>query len=211
VIELSTCHKVHLPPQFGLSSNPLTRGVLCESQQDRGFGLASPGQELRTVDGPLPLYGVKLRLAVTWAFHVLLFDIQRLDHVCFQTAIVCCCATTLLLEYILSPQFLSTNRACQLFLNQPTPQMLLANLPAHVSWDSSPRPSPMSHLGQRNSAVLPSSEMPCALHCREAASALPRWRGCTRKLHMELTRTNSAFFTPRMKSAGPLHCIVPTR
>jgi len=60
LIELSTCHKVHLPPQFGLSRNPLPRGVLCESQQDRGFGLASPGQELRTVDGPLSLYGARL-------------------------------------------------------------------------------------------------------------------------------------------------------
>jgi len=108
----------------------------------RSFGNFVPGQELRTVNGPLPLDGIKLHLAAMWAFHVRLFVFEHLDHVCLKTAIDCCCATTLLLEYISWPS-VCWPRLC--LSNHPTPQMLRANLLAHVSRESSPRPSPISH------------------------------------------------------------------
>ena len=152
----------------------------------RSFGNFVPGQELRTVNGPLPLDGIQLHLAAMWAFHVRLFVFEHLDHVCLKTPIDCCCATTLLLEYILGPQFLGQDCACQTI---PLPKCCgLTSL--------------LTCLGSKCHARLPCHikgnviQRCCPVILRDAMCfALPTsafWRGRTiRKVHMKLARTNS--------------------
>ena len=109
-IDSSTCHKVHLLPQFGLSINSLPRGVLGKSQQRRRFFL--PAQELsRYSRFPPATAGEKLHFIAAramWVLHILIFhdDFQRLEHFCLNTAIrpalvvtpdlvLCCISLTL--------------------------------------------------------------------------------------------------------------------
>ena len=55
-VELSTCHKVHLPPQISLSCSSIPRHLLGKCQHHTRFFSAVPFQELCTVDCPLPPY-----------------------------------------------------------------------------------------------------------------------------------------------------------
>ena len=55
-VELSTCHKVHLPPQISLSCNSIPRQLLGKCQHHTRFFSAGPFQELCTVDCPLSPY-----------------------------------------------------------------------------------------------------------------------------------------------------------
>jgi len=55
-VELSTCHKVHLPPQISLSCNFIPRQLLGKCQRHIRFFSAGPFQELCTVDCALPPY-----------------------------------------------------------------------------------------------------------------------------------------------------------
>jgi len=55
-VELSTCHKVHLPPQISLSCNSIPRHLLGKCQHHTRFFSAGPFQELCTIDCPLPPY-----------------------------------------------------------------------------------------------------------------------------------------------------------
>jgi len=101
------------PPrwQIGLSINLLQRELLGKIQHHIRFFCAGPVQELRTVDCPLSLLGGKLNLIVIRACHVSLFDFQRLEHVCLQTAIRRHSAGACFVLNVLGPQFLGQRRA----------------------------------------------------------------------------------------------------
>jgi len=55
-VELSTCHKVHLPPQISLTCSSIPRQLLGKCQHHTRFFSAGSLQELCTLDCPLPPY-----------------------------------------------------------------------------------------------------------------------------------------------------------
>jgi len=86
-VELSTCHKVHLSPQISLSCNSIPRQLLGKCQHRTRCLSAGLFQELCMVDCSLPLLGGKWLLFLCLAYHVSLFDFERLEHVFLKTAI----------------------------------------------------------------------------------------------------------------------------
>jgi len=55
-VELSTCQKVHYPPQISLSCSSIPRQLLGKYQHNTRFFSTGPFQGLCTVDCPLPPY-----------------------------------------------------------------------------------------------------------------------------------------------------------
>jgi len=132
-VELRNCHKVHLPPQISLSFDSIPRELLAKCQHCTRFIAAGPFQELCTVDCPLPFLGEKWPLLLCRAYHVSLFDFQRLEHVFLKTAIGHHCAGAGLDHYVLGPQSLSQRRALHALplLEFCGPALLLTSLGIH--------------------------------------------------------------------------------
>ena len=105
-VELSTCHKVHLPPQISLSFNSVPRGPLGKCNISLVFSVLALCKNCAR-----SIVEEKWFLLVIWAYQVSLFDFQRLEHVFLKTAIGRHCAGAGLYLYVLGPQSLSQRRA----------------------------------------------------------------------------------------------------